>query len=217
MLSPSDLNLIQSRIGYEFKNDNLLVAAFTHSSFVNEHSAVGNERIEFLGDCALNFLVGERLFLNDRTASEGKLSSRRAALVSRTPLAGIIDSLGLLEFLQVGAGVDKARFSDKARSDLFEAILGAVYLDAGLDACRIVLDNIFYKNVKPVSDYKSALLAFGVSVGEDVVYDTVPNGDGFMSVVKVGTRTFEGFGVSKHSSQIDAAKNALAVLRGGEN
>ena len=56
-MNNSDINVIQSRIGYVFKNPKLLIAAFTHSSYVNEHEVVGNERIEFLGDCVLNFLV----------------------------------------------------------------------------------------------------------------------------------------------------------------
>ena len=80
-MNNTELNIIQARIGYRFKNIKLLIAAFTHSSYVNEHEAVGNERIEFLGDCVLNFLVVEYLFEQDRTASEGKLSARRAALV----------------------------------------------------------------------------------------------------------------------------------------
>ncbi len=213
MANNSELKLIQSCIGYEFENENLLAAAFTHSSFVNEHPAVGNERIEFLGDCALNFLVGERLFLQDRTASEGKLSSRRAALVSRTPLARIIDSLGFIEYLRVGAGVDKSRFSDKARSDLFEAILGAVYLDGGLDACRSVLDRIFYADVQPVTDYKSALQVFCAARGMAAVYETVVSGAGFASTVTVGSQRFCGTGKSKRLSQIEAAKRALEFLK----
>ena len=67
-MNNSDINVIQSRIDYVFKNPKLLIAAFTHSSYVNEHEVVGNERIEFLGDCVLNFLVGERLFGLDPSA-----------------------------------------------------------------------------------------------------------------------------------------------------
>ena len=61
-MNNSDINVIQSCIDYVFKNPKLLIAAFTHSSYVNEHEVVGNERIEFLGDCVLNFLVGGRKF-----------------------------------------------------------------------------------------------------------------------------------------------------------
>lgn len=211
-LNKTDINSIQLCIGYEFKNSDLLAAAFTHSSYVNEHSAVGNERIEFLGDCALNFLVGERLFMQDRTASEGKLSARRAALVSRTPLARIVDSLGLLKFLQVGAGVDKSRFSDKARSDLFEAILGAVYLDGGLTSCGKVLDKIFYGAVKPVVDYKSALQIYCAAHGLAVEYTTTEAGGGFRSTAKVGAFVYIGEGRSKRAAESSAAQLAVEAL-----
>ena len=112
-MNSADRAAVQSRIGYSFNNEKLLDAAFTHSSYINEHNAVCNERIEFLGDCVLNFSVGERLFFGDRTASEGALSARRAALVSRAPLARIVDGLGLIEFLRVGAGETSRRFRQK--------------------------------------------------------------------------------------------------------
>lgn len=210
-MNNSDIIAVQNCIGYKFKNVEYLVAAFTHSSYVNEHTAVSNERIEFLGDCVLNFLVGEKLFL-DRTASEGELSSRRAALVSRAPLARIIDSLGLLRYLQVGAGVDKTAFSEKKRSDLFEAVLGAVYLDGGLGGCKAVLDNIFFGVVESEYDYKSALQRLAAADGLMVEYYTTECADGFTSAVTVGEREFVGVGKSKHLSQIDAAKSALTAM-----
>lgn len=209
-MNSAELEKIQSIIGYEFENTALVDWAFTHSSYVNEHEATGNERIEFLGDCVLNFLVGERLYDQDRTASEGKLSSRRAALVSRAPLARIVDTLGLSEFLKVGVGVDKSAFSDKARSDLFEAVLGAVYTDGGLEPCKKVLDKIFYPYVRPERDYKSELQRL---VG-NVTYDTTPSEtDGFVSVVDVRGVEYKGVGRSKHLSEIAAAKAALEDLQ----
>ena len=65
MLTDAQIREIQRCIGYTFKDRRFVQAAFTHSSYVNEHEAVGNERVEFLGDCVLNFLVGERLFLRE--------------------------------------------------------------------------------------------------------------------------------------------------------
>lgn len=211
-MNSKDLDLIQARICYRFKNSELLIAAFTHSSFVNEHRTVGNERIEFLGDCVLNFLVGERLFKLDPTASEGKLSSRRSALVSRAPLARIVDGLGLIEYLQVGAGVNKSAFSDKARSDLFEAIVGAVYIDGGIDACRKLLDSIFYDAVEPERDYKSELQELAVSRAETVVYKVEQHEQNFSATVNVGGKKYSGIGKSKHGAEIAAAKIALDSL-----
>ncbi len=208
-----DPNIIQARICYEFKNPKLLEAAFTHASYVNEHDGTANERIEFLGDCVLNFLVGERMFKQDPSAKEGDLSERRAALVSRAPLARIIDDLGLLEYLRVGVGVDKSAFSVKARSDVFEAMVGAVYLDGGIDACETLLDNIYYDKVIPEYDYKSALQKLAAALGYEVSYDTVSGKGGFITTVTVDNKKFIGEGRSKRLSQIDAAKKALIRLK----
>lgn len=211
-MNSADRAAVQSRIGYSFNNEKLLDAAFTHSSYINEHNAVCNERIEFLGDCVLNFSVGERLFFGDRTASEGALSARRAALVSRAPLARIVDGLGLIEFLRVGAGVNKSAFSAKTRSDLFEAILGAVYLDGGFDACKQVLDVVFYPNVKPERDYKSELQEYATERALTPVYTVEACDTGYKATVTVGDGRYTGTAKRKHSAEIAAAKVAVANL-----
>lgn len=203
---------VQKSIGYIFKDPDLLEAAFTHSSYVNEHDAAGNERVEFLGDCVLNFLVGERLFA-DKSADEGKLSARRAALVSRAPLARIIDGLGFIDYLRVGVGVDKTAFSEKKRSDLFEAILGAAYIDGGLDACRVILDNIFFGDVRSEYDYKSELQLYAVGEGLAVEYITEERNGRFCATVTVGESRYSGHGKTKHAAQVDAAKSALSALK----
>ncbi len=211
-MNKNDIAAIQSSIGYTFGNARLIQAAFTHSSYVNEHDVAGNERIEFLGDCVLNFLVGEKLFKQDPTASEGTLSARRAALVSRAPLARIVDELGVIDYLQVGAGVDKTAFSVKARSDVFEAIVGAVYVDGGLDACRALLDRIFFPRVTPERDYKSELQVYAVGRGLAVKYDTAQCGQAYKTTVCVGNKKYTGTGKSKRMSQIAAAKAAVDDL-----
>ena len=211
-MNKNDIDAIQSLIGYTFGNERLIRAAFTHSSYVNEHDAVGNERMEFLGDCVLNFLVGEKLFEQDPTASEGMLSARRAALVSRAPLARIVDDIGAIEYLQVGAGVDKNVFSVKARSDVFEAVVGAVYIDGGLDACRALLDRLFYPRVRPERDYKSELQVYAVGCGLAIKYDTIECGKVYNTTVVVGNIKYNGTGKSKRLSQIAAAKAAVCDL-----
>lgn len=211
-MNSAERKKIQSIIGYSFKNEKLLEAAFTHSSFVNEHDAVGNERIEFLGDCVLNFSVGERLFSSDRTASEGALSSRRAALVSRAPLARIVDELGLLEFLRVGVGVNKSSFSVKTRSNLFEAVLGAAYLDGGFEASKAVLDKIFYPVVTPERDYKSELQEYATEYALVPVYTVDECDNGYTATVAVGDKRYSGTAKRKHSAEIAAAKAAVADL-----
>ena len=211
-MNSEDISAVQKIIGYTFKNTDLLDAAFTHSSFVNEHVAVGNERIEFLGDCVLNFLVGEKLFLSDRTAKEGKLSARRAAIVSRGPLSRIVDELGFMQFLRVGVGAKTADFGEKARSDVFEAIIGAVYIDGGIDACKVVLDKIFYPLVRPERDYKSELQKYTAGKGLIVKYTTTEKDGVFTAVVMFGDKQFSGSDSTKHGAEISAAKNAVEAL-----
>ncbi len=208
----NEISEVEKLIGYRFSDKKAIEAALTHSSFVNEHSVAGNERIEFLGDCVLNFLVGEKLFFENPKASEGKLSARRAAVVSRGPLARLVDSLGLIRYLRVGAGADKDKFSVKARSDLFEAIIGAVYIDGGLDAARTVLGNIFFEQVTPERDYKSELQKLATTRGVTVKYVTTANRNGFTARVTVGGESFKGNGKSKHDAQVSAACAAVSKL-----
>ncbi len=207
-----DIAAVQSVIGYVFKNTNLLVSALTHSSYANEHPDEANERMEFLGDCVLNFLVGVEFYNNAPKASEGVLSARRSACVSRTPLAELVDKLGLLEFLRVGAGVDKSAFSNKARSDIYEAIIGAIYLDGGLNACSEFLNKTFFSSVRPERDYKTELQNLVIAAGGTPVYDTFDGECGFDTKLTVLGRTFYGRGKTKHASQIDAARSAYAEL-----
>lgn len=206
-----DIEGVQSVIGYTFKNADLLVSALTHSSYINEHPGTANERLEFLGDCVLNFLVGVELYISDPSASEATLSSKRAATVSRTPLAALVDGMGLLKYLRVGAGVDKSAFSEKTRSNVYEAVLGAIYLDGGLDACKAFLADTFYKNVEPERDYKSELQNLSQKYGRPV-YETAQIDGGFCTELTVLGKVFSGFGKSKHASEIDAARLALSVL-----
>ena len=207
------LDYIQSMIGYKFNDCKYLIAAFTHSSYVNEHPAVGNERIEFLGDCVLDFLVGERLFLLDRTASEGELSSRRASIVASEPLARIVDELGLMRYLRVGAGVDKNAFSTKARSDIFEALLGAVYLDGGMDACRAVLDKIYYNRVIPEPDYISELNKYTEKHNIFLfLYDIYEKDGLFVAEMDANGRRYCERGKSKRDAKKKLAKTVYKAL-----
>lgn len=216
-MDAADLREVEARIGYTFREDKYLEAALTHSSYANEHPSKGNERMEFLGDCVLDFLVGERLFFRDRTASEGKLSERRAELVSRKPLAAIVDKLGLLRFLRVSAGLNKNALREKARSDLFEAIIGAVYLDAGIDECRALLDRVFYPNVEPECDYISKLIVYSVEKFKcQPSFDTPQKvGDKFVAKVTVNGKSYAGTGHSMQDAKSEAAKFAYEDLVGG--
>lgn len=214
-MTDNERRVIEKRIGYEFKDKSLVEAAFTHASYVNEHRGVANERLEFLGDCVLDFLVGVELFRSAPDAGEGELTARRASVVSREPLARLVREYGFLELLRVGAGVDRTEFDIKTVSDLYEAVLGAVYLDGGLDAARKFLDKTFFGKVAPERNYKSELQELAAKKKWlDPKYDTVESVGGFITTLSVGGSVYNGTGRSKRLSQIAAARNALDAIVG---
>jgi ribonuclease-3 len=128
------LDLLQLRLGHRFADPDLLRRALTHRSARRQH----NERLEFLGDALLGFVVAEALVQRFPDASEGELTRLRARLVNGEALARVAGELRLGEFLELGAGERKSGGQRRASilADAFEALLCAVYLDAGMDACR---------------------------------------------------------------------------------
>lgn len=215
-MTDGECRAIENRIGYVFKDKSLVEAAFTHASYVNEHRGVANERLEFLGDCVLDFLVGVELFNNDKAAGEGELTARRASIVSREPLARLVHEYGFLELLRVGAGVDRADFDIKTVSDIYEAVLGAVYLDGGLDAASAFLERTFFGKVTPERNYRSELQEFAAEKKLELNYDTeeIGGGGGFITTVSVGGTVYRGTGRSKRLSAIAAARAALGSISG---
>lgn len=166
-----------------------------------------------MGDCVLDFLVGVELFRNAPDAGEGELTARRASVVSREPLARLVREYGFLELLRVGAGVDRSEFDIKTVSDLYEAVLGAVYLDGGLDAARKFLDKTFFGKVTPERNYKSELQELAAkNKWLEPKYDTEENDGGFITTLTVGGAVYSGTGRSKRLSQIAAARNALDAV-----
>ena len=128
------------RLGYSFRDPGLLEAALTHRSA----SRINYERLEFLGDSVLNFAVALLAFRTFPDAPEGDLSRYRAALVSSPSLAGIGNELELGEQLRLGGGELKSGGfrRDSILADCLEAILGAIYLDGGIDAARGVIERL---------------------------------------------------------------------------
>ena len=123
-------------IGYKFKDKKLLLKALTHSCYSNEHRVESNERLEFLGDAIIEFIITERLYLEFKS-KEGDLSKIRSMIVSEKPLSEAIDKLGLEKCLLKGVGESKTSISSKAvKCDMFEAIVGAIYLDGGIENAK---------------------------------------------------------------------------------
>ena len=128
------LDLLQLRLGHRFADPGLLRRALTHRSARRQH----NERFEFLGDALLGFVIAEALTRRFPEASEGELTRLRSRLVNGEALAAAAGELRLGEFLELGAGERKTGGQRRASilADAFEALICAIYLDAGMDACR---------------------------------------------------------------------------------
>lgn len=134
----TDIGLLEIAIGYTFKNKQLLREALTHSSYAHELKTKKievrcNERLEFLGDSVLSIVTSEYLFVEYGDLPEGDLTHMRAALVQSQALASYARRIGLGEFLYLGHGEEKNRDQQSILEDAFEALLAAIYLDAGVD------------------------------------------------------------------------------------
>lgn len=132
---------VQSAIGFDFKNEALLLEALTHSTYLNEfpgHPIPHNERLEFLGDAVMDFIVGDYLFNHLPQAREGLLTDLRSAMVRAEGLALFAQQINLGHYIFMGKGeeVDGGRTRISLLSDAFEALVAAMYLDQGLDAVR---------------------------------------------------------------------------------
>ena len=160
----SDISTLEERIGYSFKNKNILKEALTHSSYANElkarkQEAVCNERLEFLGDSVLSVVVSEYLFEKFSSNPEGELTQRRALLVQSASLAAYSRSIGLGDHLYLGHGEEKNRGRERQSTleNAFEALVAAIYLDAGengLDEVRRFVLPIVDKYLEENYDYK---------------------------------------------------------------
>ena len=171
-----DFKAIESIIGYTFYNHSLLLKAFTHRSYLSVSGAAAydaNERLEFLGDAVLDLVVTEFLYTTLPTTSEGTLSKMKSVLVSRKVLAGIIGGLDLGKYLLVNRGEEKTggRNRPSNLANLYETILGAIYLDNGLADARTFINRTLLSvyqqilNDRDFVNYKSMLLELAQGQG----------------------------------------------------
>jgi len=131
----------EKSLGVSFANKSLLKQALTHSSYINENPdfvLLGNERLEFLGDAILDFIVAEKLYKEFPELPEGKLTAIRASLVCRDALTEVASSLGLGDYLLLGRGEEasKGRTKPSNLANAMEAVIGAIYLDQGMVKTR---------------------------------------------------------------------------------
>lgn len=221
-----DVAECQRRLGYEFRDPSLLVAALTHASGA-QHRLASNERLEFLGDSILGFIVCDTLYRLFPESLEGDLTRIKSVVVSRETCSRISEQLQLIDFLIVGKGLSVTRpVPTSVLSDLFESVVAAMYLDGGLDTVRGLVERLLEPEIIKVasgetgSNHKSLLqqLAqrdFGITPTYEVVEEAGPDhSKSFHVSAQIGARRYApAWGRNKKEAEQRAASNALAELR----
>lgn len=227
-----NLQRLEEKINYRFREKELLKNAVTHSSYIKEHNRgeQSNERLEFLGDAFFDAIIGEELYKLFPKKEEGFLSRTRAALVCEKSLAKVAGELSIGEYLLLGHGEERSGGRQRASilADTMEAILGAVYLDGGFSAVQQVVLRLFKQAIDDakqgkyiVTDYKTALQEKLQSRGTtDIKYElleeTGPDHDKtfLVQLVVDGTPKTQGKGKSKKEAEQQAAE---AMIEGELN
>jgi ribonuclease-3 len=227
-----DLMKLCEKLGYQFRKIELLEEAFRHSSFVNErkNSNLGdNERLEFLGDAVLDLAISHVLMDSFKNANEGDLSKYRASVVNEKGLFRVAKSLKLGDYILLGKGEDLTRGREKPSilANTIEALLGAIYLDAGFEKTREIIHRLFLPMIRRIdsinrnSDFKSLFQEY-----TQEAYKSLPEyvlkedkGPAHDKTFKVAVRlngytVAEGVGKSKKEAEQQAAMEALYCLSG---
>jgi ribonuclease-3 len=234
MANREDIKDMIRKLGYEFKRTDLLEQAFRHSSYVNElgDTAVrDNERLEFLGDAVLDLAVSDLLMEVFQEAKEGDLSKFRASVVNERGLSQVAKKLGLGDFLLLGKGEELSGGREKPSilADTIEALLGALYLDAGFSKTKEIVHGLFLRYIEQldsggaIDDYKSLLQEFTQetyrSRPEYVLTDESgpAHEKSFKVAVRVnGDLVAAGEGRSKKEAEQRAAREAFRCLSKGQ-
>lgn len=227
ILSTEAVSELVERLGYGFSEPGPLLLALTHRSWCSETGhAASNERLEFLGDAVLGVIVTDHLFSTHPEMPEGQLAKVRAAVVSEPTLAQVAADLGVGEALRLGKGEAASGGRSKASilSDAMEAIIGAVYVDGGIDAARNVVLRLFLGPIEAAAedpgdgDFKSQLQELTARrFSSAPVYELGAEGPDhekrFFARVSVdGNVVGEGEGRSKKGAEQAAAHAALNYL-----
>ena len=218
---------LEKRIGYHFTNQAHLQKAMCHASYANEHRLGHfgcNERLEFLGDSILGFIVAQYLYETYPHKPEGELTKIRAAHVCESALCGYAKEIGLGEALLLGKGEEKGGGRERASTlaDAFEALLAAMYLDSDLEQVKkFLLPIISRHNLDDeTADYKTVLQEYvqqmpGATTSYQQFAESGPDHDKvFSAVVYINEEPIgKGQGKSKKEAEQSAAKNALNSMK----
>lgn len=215
-----DFENCEKAIDYTFKDKNLLMQCFTHSSFSNEHKNFkNNERLEFLGDSVMGFIVTDYLFKTHLDFDEGMLTKEKQSIVSKEPLSNACINNGFNNFLILGEGVKNQHNNKNLCENLFESIVAGIYLDSGIDDARKFVEKFLLHQNNKSFNYKGALqeLAQERRLGEICYVDVDEKGPKhnllFTCIVTVGGKTLgKGEGTSKQKAQQICARQAYNFL-----
>ena len=228
MIKDEDISRFEQLIGYTFRDKQLLVQAFTHSCFVNEQKINKHpdyERLEFLGDAVLEMISSAYLFRKFPDKKEGEMSKMRASLVCEGALAFDAKVLDLNSYILLGKGEEATGGRDKESiiADVMEAVIGALFLDGGIEESKRFIDSYVLTNTDAMQmfgDSKSMLqeTAQGENLGEvryEICGESGPEHDKIFEVrVYVGDKNLgEGTGKTKKAAEQKAASQALLVLK----
>ncbi|MFQ6122064.1 MAG: ribonuclease III [Dehalococcoidales bacterium] len=226
----ADLVALQQTLGVSFDSLSLLEQAMVHSSYINENpgfTPVSNERLEFLGDAILGFIIAEKLYQDFPDLTEGEMTKLRSALVRRDTLVGVARAIKLGDYLYLGRGEEASggRHKSANLAGALEAVVAAVFLDQGLTTARDFVSKLFseqlQKVIKPdtASDYKSQLQEliqsrYHLTPAYRLVEALGPDHDRRFTVeVIAGDMVLgKGLGKSKKLAETEAARSALEQL-----
>ena len=223
-LDKSDsVSILEKKINYIFHNKEYLNQAFTHKS-LNTEPRKNYERLEFLGDAVIDIIVSRELMRDFPEGDEGLLTQRRAALVQKPYLASIGHLLDLMDYLMIEKSVNLEieKIAEKQQANLFEALIGAIYLDGGIEPCRkLILETVWtyrYEAWK-TTNYKGKLIEFCHSKNIENPLFLVKDITGpdhqrtFEIQVKIGMKKYSsGMGTNKKTAEQIAAKLALEEM-----
>ncbi|MFA5633604.1 MAG: ribonuclease III [Candidatus Dojkabacteria bacterium] len=227
------MNNIEKKLGIQFNNKELLNRALTHRSFLNENRGIGlknNERLEFLGDAVLELIISSKLFNIYPDRAEGELTGIRSALVRTESLAEESRRLDVGKYLLMSKGEEDSggRDKDYLLANAYEAILGAIYLDRGLEECtnfveRTVLKQLDFivKNelfIDPKTKIQELIQAkYKITPTYEVVEEKGPDHEKYFTVaLKIGDKfSCKGYGASKQKAEEDAAQKAIKNIEKG--
>lgn len=207
------------------KDMRLYNTAFSHSSYANEHKAKNDyERLEFLGDSVVDLVVADYLY-SCKVENEGEMTKVRASYVCENALYEYSTNLGLNKYIKVGHGEERegGKYKKAIVADIFEALIGAIYIDLGYATARKVVLNVIVPYIENpdivfFSDYKSALQEYVQTEQKSVYYELVeevgPAHDKMFTVVaKIDNIAYgTGMGSSKKEAEQEAAKESLKKL-----